>query len=73
MDALRLPEKTGEVVAGLHLFLVCKVLRKIEEEKLLQKQHKVTGLLIDKVGGAVIYIYVNSISTLKKIGVHPFL
>lgn len=68
-DALKLPERTGEVIAGLHLLLVSKMLRKIEEEKPLQKQHKVTGLLIDKIGGAV---YVNSISTLKKIGVHPF-
>ena len=68
-NALRLPERTGEVIAGLHLLLVSKMLRKIEEEKPLQKQHKVTGLLIDKIGGAV---YVNSISTLKKIGLHPF-
>ena len=53
-DVLLLPVKTGDVIGGLHLLLVSRILKKMEEEKPMQKLHKVSGLLIDKIGGTVL-------------------
>lgn len=50
---VNLPEKTGELIAGLQMLLVCKMLRKQEKNQGLEKKYKVTGLLLDKVGGIV--------------------
>ena len=47
------PEKLGELLAGLYILLVSKVLRRIVKEENIDKQYEVKGLLIDKVCGAV--------------------
>ncbi len=50
VDALSLPEKTGELIAALHLLLVSTILRKLQKNKPV-KEHKVCG---DKIGGIVL-------------------
>ena len=45
------PAKLGEVVAGLHILLIAKMLWKIKKKKEFCRKFKVKGLLLDK--GAV--------------------
>lgn len=47
------PEKIGEVFAGLHDLLVCRILRKILKKKPIKTKYEVNGLLIDEVCGSI--------------------
>ena len=47
------PEILGELLAGLYILLVSKVLRRIVKEENIDKRYEVKGLLIDKVCGVV--------------------
>ena len=48
-----LPEKVGEVYAGLYILLVSKIIRRISRKKSIDKVYKVDGLLIDKMTGLI--------------------
>ena len=48
-----LPEKLGEVFAGLHILLICRILKRLAKKKPIDREHKVKGILIDKVCGVV--------------------
>ena len=48
-----LPEKVGEVFAGLYILLMSKIIRRISRKKSVDKVFKVDGLLIDKLTGLI--------------------
>ena len=48
-----LPEKTGELIAGLHMLLVSKIYRTIRNEKPIERKFTVKGVLLDKVCATV--------------------
>lgn len=47
------PEKTGELIAALHIILVSKILRRIVKGKNTQRKFTVRGLLLDKICATV--------------------
>ena len=47
--ATGLPEKLGQLFAGLHFILVAKILRKLQKGKTVDRIFKVQGLFLDKV------------------------
>ena len=51
--SLSLPEKIGEVFAGLHIVLVSRILKRIAKNKAINVEHKVQGILIDKMCRAI--------------------
>ena len=48
-----LPEKVGEVYAGLYILLVSKLIRRISKKKSVDKVYKVNGLLVDRMTGLI--------------------
>ena len=52
-DPNSLPEKVGEVFAGLYILLVGKIMRNLAKGKNVCRCFAVQGLLVDKVCGAV--------------------
>lgn len=48
-----LPEKLGEVYAGLYILLVSKILKQLQKNKTIYCKYKIRGMLIDKVCGAI--------------------
>ena len=47
------PEKLGELIACSYILLVCKLIRRISNEKPVNEPAVVKGLLIDKIVGAI--------------------
>ena len=41
-------EKLGELVSGLHILLVAKIMRKVHKKKCFQRKFQVKGLMLDK-------------------------
>ena len=52
-DRHKLPEKFGELIASLHFLLICKILRKLSNQRNIHKQMTVQGLFIDKMIGCL--------------------
>ena len=48
-----LPEKIGEVFAGLHILLISRILKTLAKKKPIDVEHKVQGILIDKICGVI--------------------
>lgn len=55
VERLNLPEKTGQVIASLHILLVAEIMKFLKSGKPFHKNKEFTvkGLLIDKIIGAV--------------------
>ena len=52
-DAHSLPEKVGEVFAGLYILLVSAILKNMDTKRDVHGHFQVQGLLLDKLCGAV--------------------
>ena len=47
-DSFSPAEKLGELVSGLHILLVAKIMRKVHKKKCFQRKFQVKGLMLDK-------------------------
>ena len=48
-----LPEKVGEVFGGLHMLLICRILKTLRKDKRIRGRYEVKGSLLDKMCGVI--------------------